>query len=126
MLALVQGLKDREVPIDAVGFQMHLFTKFDKIDEVADIFQEIANMDLDIYITELDISMEADDTDTQQAQVFEQVLSVCLQQVRCKALQTWGFTDMYSWRREYAPLLLDGAYKPKPAYYALQQRLSEN
>ena len=40
----------------------------------------------------------------------------------CTAIQTWGFTDKYSWIRSHshgtrgAALLLDRTYKPKPAY----------
>lgn len=126
LLDLLQTLKDQDTPIDGVGFQMHLFAKFDQDTEVAAIFQKVADLDLDIYITELDVSMENDDTETRQAEVYERVLSLCLDQPRCKAFQTWGYTDMYSWRRQFKPLLLDHTYQPKPAYYALQERLAGN
>jgi len=33
---------------------------------------------------------------------------------------------MYTWRPGLRPLLLDESYQVKPAYRALQQRLSEN
>ena len=83
-------------------------------------------MDLDIYITELDVSIRSGMTEEQQADVFEQVLSLCLEQPRCKAYQTWGFTDMYSWRDEYNPLILDERYQAKPGYLAIQRRLGDN
>ena len=89
-------------------------------------FQKAADLDLDIYITELDVSLSDGATLEQQANVYRRVLDICLRQPRCKGLQTWGFTDQYSWRREFKPLLLDEAYQPKPAYRALQERLSEN
>ena len=123
MINMLENLKTRNTPIDGVGFQMHLFTKFDRFDEVAETFQIIADMDLDIYITELDISMQSDDTAEDQAFVYQRVMSLCLDQPRCKAIQTWGYTDMYSWRRQYTPLLLDDAYQVKPAYLAVQQQL---
>jgi len=126
MMGLLQSLKDANTPIDGVGFQMHLDADFDRYDEVARNFQAVANMDLDIYITELDVSIRDGQTEEQQAEVFAQVLSLCLEQPRCKAYQTWGFTDMYSWRSEYNPLILDDRYQVKPAYNALQQRLQEN
>jgi endo-1,4-beta-xylanase len=126
LFKLLQALQDLDTPLDGVGFQMHLFAKFDQYNEVAENFQRVADMGLDIYITELDVSMNGDDTQTLQAEVYERVLSLCLEQPRCKALQTWGFTDMYSWRREFKPLLLDETYQVKPAYLAIQQRLSEN
>jgi len=126
MLALIQQLKDAGTPLDGVGFQLHLFADFDKVDEVEATFQTVANLDLDIYITELDISISEGQTEQQQAELYEQILSVCLNQPRCKAFQTWGFTDMYSWRRGLDPLILDERYQVKPAYIALQKRLGEN
>lgn len=126
LVSLMTALTDAGTPVDGVGFQMHLDADFDRYDEVAATFQKIAELNLDIYITELDVSIREGMTEAQQADVFEEVLSLCLAQPRCKAYQTWGFTDMYSWRREYSPLLLDRRYQPKPAYFALQRRLSEN
>ncbi len=105
---------------------MHLFADFTQFDEVARNFQTIAELDLDIYITELDVSIAAGQSETQQADVYEKVLDICLEQPRCKAYQIWGFTDQYSWRRDYEPLIFDKDYKVKPAYLAIQRRLGEN
>ncbi len=88
--------------------------------------QKAADLDLDVYITELDVSITDGATEQQQAEVYRRVLDICLRQPRCKGLQTWGFTDQYSWRRDFNPLLLDTAYQAKPAYRAMQERLSEN
>lgn len=126
MLALMQQLQDAGTPLDGVGFQLHLFADFDDVDEVIDTFQKVADMDLDIYVTELDISIGEGQTEEQQAQLYKQILSACLDQPRCKAFQAWGFTDMYSWRRNFNPLFLDERYQVKPAYLAIQQRLGEN
>lgn len=126
MFRMLQTLKDRGTPLTGVGFQMHIYAAFDKFDEVEANFQKAADMDLDVYITELDVSITDGATLEQQANVYRRVLDICLRQPRCKGLQTWGFTDQYSWRRNFNPLLLDNAYQPKPAYQALQERLSEN
>ena len=37
------------------------------------------------------------------------------------ALTFWGFTDKLSWRSERNPLLFNGMYKPKYAYYGALQ-----
>ena len=126
MIELMQTLKDAGTPIDGVGFQLHVFADFDRFDEVEDRFQAIANLDLDVYITELDVSLHADSTLEQQADVYARILSACLNQPRCKAFQSWGFTDMYSWRREHKPLIFDDSYQFKPAYTSLQERLRQN
>ena len=126
MFNMLQALKDRNTPLTGVGFQMHVFADFDKFDEVEANFQKAANMDLDVYVTELDVSMNPGNTEQQQAEVYRRVLDICLRQPRCKGLQSWGFTDMYSWRRDKTPLIFNDGYQAKPAYTALQERLSEN
>ncbi len=124
---LVERLQSRAVPLDAIGFQMHLFTTFDQFDEVRQKFQRAADLGLDIYVTELDVSFPEGSTQRdfeRQGEIYHEVLSICLEQPRCKALQTWGFTDQYSWRERLQPLLLDSRYQAKPAYGRLQDRLS--
>ena len=121
---LLDNLIEREVPLDGIGFQMHLFTSFDQFDEARANFQKIADRNLDIYITELDISLAEGADYEAQAQAYQQILELCLEQPRCVSIQTWGFTDQYSFRKIYEPLLFDAAYQAKPAYGALQSTLS--
>lgn len=120
---LVQRLLNDNVPIDGVGFQMHVDADFNAYDQVASNFQRIADLGLDVYVTELDVSIKPGQTEDQQAEVFANVLAICLQQSSCKATQIWGFTDRYSWRKDFTPLILDENYQQKPAYGALQSIL---
>ena len=122
--ALMQDLISKGVPIDGIGFQMHLDTNFDLFNEVATNLQRFADLGLDIYITELDVSMTQDATNEQQAAIFKQVTDICLAQASCKALQVWGITDRYSWRKPLDPLLLDENYQAKPAYTAVQEAMT--
>ncbi len=123
MYALVSRLIADGVPIDGVGFQMHVTTGFTDFAAVAETFQRFAALNLDIYITELDVNRVDGDTDVQQAAVYANTIRTCLAQPACKAIQTWGFTDRYTWRAPNTPLLLDEAYQPKPAYTAVQRAL---
>jgi endo-1,4-beta-xylanase len=90
-----------------------------------------------VHITELDVSLPVDSSgearkeDLQrQAEVYRGVVRACLQSHGCTAIQTWGFTDKYSWIGSHshgtrgAALPLDRAYKPKPAYDAMLQEIS--
>lgn len=113
----------RGTPIDAVGFQMHVWTQFDAFQSVEDNFQRFANLGLDIYITELDVAVTATGQEQLQASVYERIARICLEQPRCKGLQAWGFTDRYSWRYNFKPLLFTERYQAKPSYYALQRAL---
>jgi endo-1,4-beta-xylanase len=121
---LLDNLIERQVPIDGIGFQMHLFTSFDQFDEARANFQKVADRGLDIYITELDISLAEGASYDAQAQAYQRILELCLEQPRCVSTQTWGFTDQYSFRKIFEPLLFDTAYQAKPAYSALQSTLS--
>lgn len=124
LFPLLESLQAKGTPIDGVGFQMHISSEFNDYDEVERNFQRVADMGLDIYITELDVAIWNNNTGfEEQAQVYERVLDICLNQPACKALQLWGYTDQYSWRRPQTPLMLDATYKVKPAYLALQRRL---
>jgi endo-1,4-beta-xylanase len=66
-----------------------------------------------------------------QADIYRFVANACLQQPRCTAFQTWGFTDKYTWVPGFtkgakgAPLLFDQVYATKPSYTALLNVLKQ-
>ena len=69
--------------------------------------------------------------ETLQADVYRQIASACLAHTGCTAIQTWGFTDKYSWIGSYSKhtrgvaLLFDREYRPKPAYEAVRSALEQ-
>lgn len=123
LLSLLDRLIEREVPVDAVGFQLHVFSSFDQFDELANNMNAIAERGLYIHITELDVAMVDGSNEQTQANVYKRIIEVCLSQPRCTVVQTWGFTDRYSFRTLQEPLYLDRDYASKPAYQALQEAL---
>lgn len=125
LFSLLDGLISRNVPIDGVGFQLHLFSSYNQQNELEAIFAQVADRDLDIYITELDVALADGGNFDVQAQVYSSIIDICLAQPRCKAIQTWGFTDQYSFREIFEPLMFDKAYQAKPAYSAMQDALSQ-
>ena len=133
--ALVQGLQQTGVPVDGVGMQMH--TWLDGAPPAADLsanMQRLADLGLEIHITEMDVRLQNSTSDTvtkleEQADLYRQVLSVCLSVTSCKAFLTWGLTDRYSWIPGFtgkpdAPLLFDKDGLPKPAYFAIVKLLA--
>jgi GH35 family endo-1,4-beta-xylanase len=64
------------------------------------------------------------------ADIYQGVVRSCMRNGGCTAIQTWGFTDKYSWIGSHshgtrgAALPFDRAYKPKPAYEAMLKELS--
>lgn len=135
--AMVKDFRKRGVPIDGVGLQMHI----PQIDlDTAGIAANIARLTalgVQVHITELDVSLPLDssgqpakDDLLRQAAVYRGIVRACLQSNGCTAIQTWGFTDKYSWISSHshgargAALPFDRAYKPKPAYDAMLEEIS--
>ena len=138
--ALVKDFKRRGVPIDGVGLEMHLPTlDVDAKALAAEISANIARLTalgLQVHITELDVSLPLDsgaaraDDLTRQADFFRSIARACLNNPGGTAIQTWGFTDKYSWIGSHSrgtrgqALPFDPAYHPKPAYHAIWEELS--
>ncbi len=130
--SLMKHFKERRVPIDGIGLQMHISgLDFDPTAMSKNI-ERLTALGLQVHITELDISLQVDleghpaAADLQkQADIYRGVVTACLQNPGCTAIQTWGFTDKYSWIGAHshgvrgAALLFDKSYKPKPAYDAM-------
>ncbi len=76
-------------------------------------------------VTEFDVALDSPDTVEQQAAIYARILEICLAHPHCKAMQSWGFTDRYSWRSAHKPLLLTDDYEAKPAYQAWQNTLQD-
>src|SRR5215471_3443202 len=128
---LVSGFKQQGIPIDAIGLQVHLTSGGIDISSLTSNMQRFAQLGIQIYITEMDVrySTPISTANLQaQATIYQNVLNACLQQPACKGLQTWGFTDKYSWipstfAGQGDALEFDANYSAKPAYFALQTGL---
>jgi endo-1,4-beta-xylanase len=129
---MLKDFKSRGIPIDGIGFQMHLdiLYGFD-YEDFASNMQRFADLGLDIYITEMDVRISSSPTSEElqtQADYYEGVIEKCMEQSAVKAIQFWGFTDKYSWIPQTfsgrgAALLFDEDYNPKLSYYAVQSAL---
>ena len=135
--AMVRDFRQRGVPIDGVGLQMHIGQIAPDMDAIAANIARLTALGLQVHITELDVSLPVDSSgqpgkeDLQrQAEIYRAVVGACLRNPGCTAIQTWGFTDKYSWIGSHshgaqgAALLFDRAYKPKPAYDAVRDELA--
>lgn len=128
---LVRDLVNQGVPINGVGWQMHQINPFRIQTAHRTNAQRLANLGLEISITEMDvrISLPTDAQELeQQALAYRDATEFCLSQPNCKALVIWGFTDKHSWIPSFFPgfgdaLIFDANYQPKPAYSAIQTAL---
>jgi endo-1,4-beta-xylanase len=136
--AMVRDFKQRGVPIDGVGLQMHISGLDLDAEAIGKNISRLAGLGLQVHITELDVSLPlepggnlvSNDNLRRQAEVYRRIVRACLQHSNCTAIQTWGFTDKYSWIGSHshgtrgAALPFDRAYKPKPAYDAMLDELA--
>ncbi len=133
LLALVQRLKSRGVPIDGVGFEAHVYETTDKIDfeTLRAHMKAIADLGLSVRISEIDVTGK--DPQFQNDQ-YSGVLSVCISEPSCTSYTTWGVSDLYGSTTvaDRYPLLLgssllwDTDMNPKPAYTALQDTFKKS
>lgn len=133
---LMADLLERGVPVHGVGLQMHIGTEpgmRPSTDELAENIRRLNELGLTVHITEMDVRLKggvAEDKLAEQAQVYREVLEVCLAAEACTALVMWGFTDVYSWVPGYflgygKALPFNELLEPKPAYHALLKTLAE-
>ena len=133
---LVSGMIKRGVPINGVGLQMHVSVDgYPPPQDVLANMKRLAALGLEVQITEMDVKIQDDPRPMQvrlaaEAQIYRDMLSTCLAIEQCTAFVMWGFTDRHSWipgatGHPDAPLIFDAAYRPKPAFFALLNVLSQ-
>jgi len=140
MLALLDGMLAKGVPIQGIGIEAHLRGEQAAIlgDAAYEAFlAQLAKRGMKIFITELDVqdlSLPADPAARDQAvaAVYSRFLTATLRQPAVRGIVTWGLADRFSWIAGYRPrkdglpvrpLPFDANYQPKAAYYAIAQSL---
>jgi len=132
--AMAVDFKKRGVPLDGIGFQVHVNLTFENPATLASFRKNLRRfvaLGLEIHFTEVDIRLQDSTPASLQAQahLYSEITKACLEVSACKAIQTWGFTDKHSWIPGWYPgmgwaLLWDADYKKKPCYAAIMDALS--
>ncbi|CEM00715.1 unnamed protein product [Vitrella brassicaformis CCMP3155] len=141
MLHLVRGMLERGVPIHGVGFQLHTNTHANTsmlMDGIRENVRRYADLGIVVHMTEVDVPggqwdhgkfhpLPADkwtDADrATQADIYGELLKICVEEPNVKAFLSWGFTDKYTWLPEDCPLPWDRQYGEKPAVKAMRRAL---
>ena len=132
---MAKDFKQRNVPLDGIGFQAHVTLKFDdpaKLESFARNLDRFAKLGLELHITELDVRLDdaSPDSFVAQAKLYGEIAAICVHQPACKLIQIWGVTDKHSWIPAFFPgqgwaLPWDENYQKKPAYDALHSALAQ-
>lgn len=135
--ASVKGMKQRGVPLDGIGMQMHIEgSRPPKKENVIKNMQRFAKLGLKIYVTEFDVNMSnvagtQEQRDKIESNIYRDMTRACIESKVCPSFAELGITDKDSWYNEIGiknayPLPFDGKYRPKPAFYALREALGQN
>ena len=111
MLALLDGMLARGVPIHGIGIEAHL--RGDQAAVLGDasyeaFLGELARRGMKIFITELDVQdvalpADAAARDQAVADIYSRFLSASLRQPAVKGIVTWGLADCFTWIAGYRP-----------------------
>ncbi|WP_049765454.1 endo-1,4-beta-xylanase [Cellvibrio japonicus] len=153
LVNLVQRLLNNGVPIDGVGFQMHVMNDYPSIANIRQAMQKIVALSptLKIKITELDVrlnnpydgnssndytnrndcAVSCAGLDRQKAR-YKEIVQAYLEVVppgRRGGITVWGIADPDSWLYTHQnlpdwPLLFNDNLQPKPAYQGVVEALS--
>ena len=135
MLALIDGLKARGVPINGVGFQMHVLLDWPSASTIEAAMKAVADRGFKVKITELDVRVNniynssapvytslTAEAAAKQKERYRQIVASYLKVVPAaqrSGVTVWGVWDADSWLNTASepdwPLLFDTTFKPKPA-----------
>ncbi|MEQ1943219.1 endo-1,4-beta-xylanase [Mesorhizobium sp. VNQ89] len=143
MTRLLRDLKRMGSPVHAVGIQAHLSTVHRASPRATlDMINAIADLGLDVYISELDVNdstlpRDIAERDRLVAEYYEEFLTPVLAHRAVKRLVFWGISDFDNWvvqgytteKRKAGtgaarPALFDAENQPKPAFHAVVRALS--
>jgi len=127
---LVRELKQADVPVDGVGWQMHVSEGWRATAGHRENAARLRALGLELSMTEVDVRLKLPATQAgleDQAASYREMMELALD--TCAALLVWGFTDKYSWIPGFRPgygaaLPFDAEYQPKPAYEAIKRALT--
>ena len=131
IITLVTGMKNRGIPVDGIGMQMH--TNTNVLDNaISAAITTVANTGLKVHISELDISVNPNNDQnmtytaalaTVQSQKYQAVVKAynALPAAQKFGITTWDVGDADSWIPPYYhrpdwPLPFDASYKRKAAW----------
>ena len=142
---MVRDLKRHRVPIDGVGSQAHLSTRYGNYSsfQITDMLDRFARLGVATALTEVDVRSLVPEEQTgdtlnpiYQASAFNYsaLMTGCLASRHCISYTVWGFDDGNSWTNDWdfgggagaeaLAAIYDADFQPKPAYFALQADLA--
>jgi endo-1,4-beta-xylanase len=136
IIDLVKKLQAKGVPIDGIGMQMHISLEQPTLENFERTLEEFSKLGLEIQITELDITIYenrtesystiSDELSNEQGHRVKDLFAIIDKyKEHITSVTFWGLTDEQTWLRSYFvqrndwPLPFDEEYKAKPFYWGM-------
>lgn len=128
---MIKGMVARGVPIDGVGFQMHIGppNNLANGETVKNNMALFTDLGLEVSITEMDINLCGDQVSAEeQLTLYHDIVAACVENTMCSTITFWGVNDGRSWLNTWhtspckslgqssQALLFDDSYQKKEAY----------
>ena len=135
-LSLLKKMKADNVPIDGVGIQSHLSPADSSFADLEKFMKSITDLGFEVEITELDFRLRlfgaAEDPYEEQGRYYGRLLSVCLDNPKCRGITFWGFSDNDCWMdkmplffpKPNEPYMFDSRMNPKPVFHEFYRILA--
>ena len=136
LLNLIRDLKNRGVPIDGIGHQMHSNVNFPSVTAITDTINMFADLGVENQITELDMSIYTDSTSSysvvpedilvKQGYLYRDFFQAFRKlKGKISGVTFWGEADDHTWLSTFPitrlemPLLFDQQLQAKHAYWGV-------
>lgn len=132
VLSTVIYLQKQGLRVDGIGWQAHVDVGWEKVPGNVDRLEQLIDWaharGLSFHVTENNVWLKGKKKDyAAQAETFAAILRVVLSKRHTGEVSwnVWNLSDADSWqdRIEYDGCIFDRKYRPKPAYYSIQQEL---
>lgn len=139
MYNVVKSLLAKKVPVNAVGFQMHISLYASTVAAIRAAMEKIASLGVKVQVTEMDMSIYAGAADPSkipdrdllvaQGKRYKEIFDMFKEEAKKGILDMvvlWGCADDDTWLDSFpvqgrpdAPLLFDRRLQAKPAFWAI-------
>ncbi len=137
---MADDFKSRGVPLDGLGFQMHISYNWPNTNDIEAAVQKVIDRGLLLHFSELDVRVNPDNGISsltpqraiEQQKKVEEVVRIynAIPQANKFALTVWGLKDdeswiLYFWDNPDWPLLFNADFSPKEAHTGFLQGLKD-
>jgi len=124
-------LRQKNLRVDGIGWQAHVDAGWETPEHMRELRNLIAwahAQKLEFHVTEASVFLKRGASEEQlkaQAKTYAAILRALLEKrgTGVVAWNTWHVTDAIGWHVEWLPSIFDAQFRPKPAYYAVQEVL---